>query len=240
MSSPREGEHLPDAWPDVASAALRIAFGIIWAIGASFTWTSQFAANYVGYLHNAAQGQAAWSLWWFDLWIAVVTPNAPLFVWLTRIAETLLAVALLLGFARKTTYVLGALFSLLIWATAEGFGGPYTVGATNMGTALTYVLIFLLLVGINYRGGTSPYSVDFLIERRWPAWSRVAEWSHGAPLRAPRASSVGAQVTAIVVTRFEGTRHQGPRCAVATAYPGGERRRDGRSHRQDDLDRQRG
>ena len=56
------------------------------------------------------------------------------------LTQTLLAIALLLGFARKTTYALGALFSLLIWATAEGFGGPYTVGAANMGTALTYVL----------------------------------------------------------------------------------------------------
>ena len=198
MSHPGDSERISDAWPDVASAALRIAFGIIWAIGAAFTWTSQFAANYVGYLHNAAQGQPGWSAWWFDMWIAVVTPHAMAFVWLTRIAETLLAIALLLGFARKTTYVLGALFSLLIWATAEGFGGPYTVGATNMGTAITYVLIFLLLIGSNYRGGTSPYSVDFLIERRWPAWSRVAEWSHGIPLHAPRTSSVAAQVTALV------------------------------------------
>jgi nitrite reductase (NO-forming) len=198
MSSPHDSEHFPDTWPDVASAALRIAFGIIWAIGAAFTWTTQFADNYVGYLHNAAQGQPGWSAWWFDMWIALVTPHAMLFVWLTRIAETLLAIALLLGFARKTTYVAGALFSLLIWATAEGFGGPYTVGATNMGTALAYVLIFLLLIGINYRGGTSPYSVDYLIERRWPGWSRVAEWSHGVPLHAPRPSSASAQLTAIV------------------------------------------
>jgi len=192
MSSPGDRERSSDVWPDVANAALRIAFGIIWAVGAAFTWTSQFAANYVGYLHNAAQGQPAWSAWWFDMWIAVVTPNATAFVWLTRIAETLLAIALLLGFARKTTYVLGALLSLLIWATAEGFGGPYTVGATNMGTALTYVLIFLLLIGINYRGGTSPYSVDYLIERRWPGWRRVAEWSHGVPLHAPSPSSAAA------------------------------------------------
>ena len=198
MSYPGDSERASDAWPDVASAALRIAFGIIWAIGAAFTWTSQFATNYVGYLHNAARGQPGWSAWWFDMWIAVVTPHAMAFVWLTRIAETLLAAALLLGFARKTTYVLGALFSLLIWATAEGFGGPYTVGAANMGTAITYVLIFLLLIGINYRGGTSPYSVDFLIERRWPRWRRVAEWSHGVPLHAPPPSSAAAQVTAIV------------------------------------------
>jgi nitrite reductase (NO-forming) len=198
MSLPGESERTSDAWPDVASAALRIAFGIIWAIGAAFTWTDQFAANYVGYLHNAAQGQASWSAWWFDMWIALVTPRAMLFVWLTRIAETLLAAALLIGFARKTTYVIGALFSLLIWSTAEGFGGPYTVGAENMGTALTYVLIFLLLIGVNYRGGTSPYSVDYLIERRWPAWRGIAEWSRGVPLHAPRTSSAAAQVTAIV------------------------------------------
>jgi nitrite reductase (NO-forming) len=198
MSDRVDNERTSDAWPDVASAALRIAFGIIWAIGAAFTWTDPFAANYVGYLHNAAQGQPSWSAWWFDLWIALVTPHAMLFVWLTRIAETLLAIALLIGFARKTTYVLGALFSLLIWSTAEGFGGPYTVGATNMGTALAYVLIFLLLIGINYRGGTSPYSVDYLIERRWPAWRRIAEWSRGVPLHAPRPSSAAAQVTAIV------------------------------------------
>ena len=197
MAEQRDGERSPDAWPDVASAALRIAFGIIWAIGAAFTWTAPFAANYVGYLHNAAQGQPTWSAWWFDAWIAVVTPNAAVFVWLTRIAETLLAIALLLGFARKTTYVLGALFSLLIWSTAEGFGGPYTVGAANMGTALTYVLIFLALIGINYRAGTSPYSVDFLIERRWPAWRRVSEWSHGIPLHPPGPSSAAAQLTAI-------------------------------------------
>ena len=198
MSYPHDEEPSSDIWPDVASAAIRIAFGIIWAIGAAFTWTSQFAANYVGYLHNASHGQPAWSAWWFDMWIAVVTPQPMLFVWLTRIAETLLAIALLLGFARKTTYALGALFSLLIWATAEGFGGPYTVGATNMGTAITYVLVFLLLIGINYRSGTSPYSVDYLIERRWPTWRRVAEWSHGLPLHSPRRSSVAAQVTAIV------------------------------------------
>ncbi|HEX7381353.1 MAG TPA: multicopper oxidase domain-containing protein [Nevskiaceae bacterium] len=186
-----------ETWPAVASASLRIAFGIIWAIGAAFTWSSQFAANYVGYLHNAAQGQAAWSAWWFDLWIALVTPNAAVFVWLTRIAETALALALLLGFARRTTYVLGALFSLLIWSTAEGFGGPYTVGAANMGTAITYVLLFVALIGINYRGGTSPYSVDYLIERRWPAWSHVAEWSHESRLHTLRPASVAAQMTAI-------------------------------------------
>jgi nitrite reductase (NO-forming) len=163
-------------WPPVASAALRVAFGIIWAVGAALTFSPDFAVHYVGYLHNAAQGQPAWSAWWFNMWIAIVTPNVTLFVWLTRIVESLLALALLVGFARKTVYVLGALFSLLVWSTAEGFGGPYTVGATNMGAAITYVLIFVALIGINARGGRSPYSVDYYLEKRWPGWRRVAEW----------------------------------------------------------------
>jgi nitrite reductase (NO-forming) len=156
--------------------ALRVAFGLIWVANAAFTWTSGFAVHYVGYLHNAAQGQPAWSAWWFNFWIALVTPHADLFVWLTRIIETALALALVLGFARKTVYLLGALFSLLVWSTAEGFGGPYTVGATNMGSGIVYVLVFIALMVINSRSGPSPYSLDFYIEKAWPNWRSVSEW----------------------------------------------------------------
>lgn len=164
-------------WPAIATTALRVAFGIIWALGAALTWSPDFALHYVGYLHNAAQGQPGWSAGWFHLWIAVVTPNAGLFIWATRIIETLLAFALLVGFGRRTLYVLGALFSLAVWSTAEGFGGPYTVGAANMGTAISYVLIFVALIGLDYRAGFIPYSFDYLIERRWPKWQLVTEWS---------------------------------------------------------------
>lgn len=187
MSDTHDHDASAHAWPALISAALRVAFGLIWAVDAALTWTPQFAVHYVGYLHNAAQGQAAWSAWWYAMWIAIVTPHAGVFILLTRLAETALALALLFGFARKTTYVAGALFSLLIWSTAEGFGGPYAVGATNMGAGIAYVLIFIALIAINYRGGTSPYSIDYLIERRWPAWRRIAEWS------APGETRVAAQ-----------------------------------------------
>lgn len=172
------------AWPALAGATLRVAFGIIWTVNAAFTWTPQFAANYAGYLRNAADGQPAWSAFWFDIWIAIVAPNQELFLWLTRIAETSLALALIFGFARRSVYVLGALFSLLVWSTAEGFGGPYAVGATNMGVGISYVLIFAVLIVINNRSATSPYSVDYLIERQYPKWSWIAEWR--APDESPR------------------------------------------------------
>src|SRR5690606_6230459 len=128
---------------------------------------------YAGYLRNAADGQPAWSAWWFDTWIAIVEPRADTFLWLTRIATTLLALALLFGFARRTVYVIGALYSLLIWSTAGGFGGPYTIGASNTGVGIIYVLVFAVLIAINHRSGTSPYSVDYFIERKWPAWSWI-------------------------------------------------------------------
>lgn len=196
---PEGREQLFETWPALASAALRIAFGLIWVMDAALTWSSQFAIHYVGYLHNAAHGQPGWLGGWFTLWINLVTPNAGLFIWLTRIMETAIAVALLVGFARKIVYVVGALFSLLIWSTAEGFGGPYTVGATNMGAAIAYVLIFIALIGISSRGGYSPYSLDYLIERRWPGWRRFAEWSSEATLaQKPTALPWGAQILAMI------------------------------------------
>lgn len=176
----------PDTWPALSTAALRVAFGIIWIVNAAFTWMPSFSANYAGYLRNAADGQPAWSAWWFELWIAIVEPHADTFLWLTRIATTLLALALLFGFARRTVYVIGALYSLLIWSTAGGFGGPYTVGASNTGVGIIYVLIFAVLIAINHRGGTSPYSVDYFIEMKWPGWSWIAEWRERRLSDAPR------------------------------------------------------
>ena len=173
------------AWALPAVAGLRAAFGILWAIASFLTWRSAFAVNYVGYIHNAAQGQPAWLQPWFSMWLSLITPAAGLFVWATRIIETLIAIGLLFGLARKWTYIVGALFSLLIWSTAEGFGGPYAAGASNLGPALVYVLVFIALLIAERILGPNPYSVDYYLERRWPAWASVAEWAPGLQLRRP-------------------------------------------------------
>ena len=64
-------------------------------------------------------------------------------------ATALIAVALIMGFARKLTYLSAIAFSLLIWATAEGFGGPYTAGASDIGTAIIYAVVFAGLLAIS-------------------------------------------------------------------------------------------
>ena len=69
-----------------------------------------------------------------SLWINMVAPNSDFFAYSTAVIETLVAVAVIVGFARKFTYISAALFSVLIWATAEGFGGPTTSSSTDIGT----------------------------------------------------------------------------------------------------------
>jgi nitrite reductase (NO-forming) len=197
IPSPRQPAQ--KSWPAAATSALRVTFGIIWAVDAALTWTPSFAQNFVGYLHNAAQGQPDWLAWWFSMWINLVTPQPDIFIWLTRLLETAIALCLLFGFARKTLYVVGALFSLLIWATAEGFGGPYVVGATNMGTSIAYVLLFAGLIVIDRKEGKSPYSLDFYLERRWPSWRRFSEWAGAETLEAePRPMPWGQQALAML------------------------------------------
>jgi nitrite reductase (NO-forming) len=192
-------KRISKVWPATATGGVRVAFGIIWAISAALAWEPSFAQHYVGYLHNAVQGQPGWLVGWFNMWISIVTPHTMLFVWITRVIETVIALALLTGLARKSIYIVGIIFSLLIWSTAGGFGGPYTVGATNMGSALAYVLIFAALIGLDTRGGRSPYSLDYFIERRWPSWYRFAEWGGKTSLsRQPEILSWRFQIPAIL------------------------------------------
>jgi len=77
---------------------------------------------------------------------------------------------------RKIAYLGGIIFSLFIWAIPEGFGGPYGPGSTDIGTGIIYSFVFLSLVIINTISGPSKYSLDFLLERKYPFWKRLAEF----------------------------------------------------------------
>ncbi|HET7036807.1 MAG TPA: multicopper oxidase domain-containing protein [Thermomicrobiaceae bacterium] len=183
------------AWPAAATGALRAVFGVVWAISAYLTYRASFANHYVGYIQNASQNQPSWLNPWFNFWINVVSAQPDLFIWATRIIETLLAIGLIFGIARKLVYISGALFSLLIWSTAEGFSGPYTAGATNLGPALVYVLLFIAFMVIDRDEGRSPYSIDYYLEQRWPVWRRVSELAPAPKLqRAPVRLSWPAQI----------------------------------------------
>jgi nitrite reductase (NO-forming) len=75
--------------------------------------------------------------------------------------------------------IVGLVFSLLIWSTAEGFGGPYTAGSTDLGTAIIYAVVFALLFLVDDLAGPSPFAIDSWIERWLPGWARIARTPRG-------------------------------------------------------------
>lgn len=155
-------------------ALIRIIFGLIWAVDAWLKWQPGFAAGFKDSIVEGAKHQAAFLKPWFDFWIHAASINPPLMASLTALLETLIAISLVFGLARRPMYIVGFVYSLLIWATAEGFGGPYTAGATDLGTAITYAVVFALLFLVDDLAGRSPLAIDSWIERRVPWWARVA------------------------------------------------------------------
>jgi uncharacterized membrane protein YphA (DoxX/SURF4 family) len=181
------------AWP---KDALRITFGVIWLIDAVLKWLPGFRSSYMGVIMGQAQGQPGWLRGWFDFWISLQHPRAMFFAYLVAVVETLIAVALISGFARKLTYISAALFSLVIWATAEGFGGPYTSGSSDIGTAIIYAVVFMGLLVLSYYAGTARYSVDYYLEKKIGWWWRVAEMRRPAQAEPVQAQPAPAEPTA--------------------------------------------
>ena len=165
------GRYMP-AWP---KDALRIAFGVIWLIDAILKWLPGFKDSYMSTIMGIKAGQPGWLQPWFQFWINLQHPAVTFFWALVATAETLIALALIFGFARKLTYCAAIVFSLLIWSTAEGFGGPYTAGASDIGTAVIYAIVFAGLLALSFYAGPARYSVDFYLEKKISWWWRVAE-----------------------------------------------------------------
>ena len=160
------------SWPQ---DALRIGFGLIWLVDAVLKWLPGFRSTYVSAVTGAAQGQPGWLKWWFDFWVKLQTPRPTFFAYLVAVLETVVALAIIFGFARKLTYIMSAVFGVVIWAVAEGFGGPYGQGASDIGTAIIYAVVSMGLLTLCYYVGASRLSVDFHLEKRISWWWKVAE-----------------------------------------------------------------
>ena len=153
--------------------AFRTLFGVIWTIDAVMKWLPGFRKEFVMMIMGAAQGQPHWLAWWFNIWMNPMMDYPHFFAYLTAVIETLIALAVLLGFARKPTYILGAVFSFLIWGIGEGFGGPYTSGATDIGTAIIYVVVFYGLFLLE-RAVPDSWSLDRVLAKKFQGWRKFA------------------------------------------------------------------
>ncbi len=128
-----------------AIGIVRILFGVVWAVDAQFKWRPDFLNNFVSYLTGAQQGQPEAVKQWINLWINAVNIDPVVFAHVVAVGETLLAIALILGLFSDLAYLGGILLCLVIWSTAEGLGGPYVAGSTDIGTAIIYAFVFVLL-----------------------------------------------------------------------------------------------
>ena len=96
------------------------------------------------------------------------------------VIESLIALALIFGVARKLTYIGGAAFSFIVWAVAEGFGGPYSSGSTDIGTGIIYTIVFLMLYTLE--SNTSPsWSLDTLLEKKFSCWKKISDSRNSRP-----------------------------------------------------------
>ncbi len=155
-------------------AILRIIFGLVWAINAVFKWQPAFKSGFLDQIKSAADGQPQWLHGWFSFWVHLLSHNPHVFAIMVTVIETLIALALILGVARRATYLTAAVFSLLIWSVAEGFGGPYSATSTDIGIGIIYAVVFFSLYGLDKLAAQSSWSLDNYIVKRFPWWAVLA------------------------------------------------------------------
>jgi thiosulfate dehydrogenase [quinone] large subunit len=132
-------------WRGHGIGTVRIVFGLVWAIDAQFKWRSDFVHGFVSYLTGALTNQPPLVQHWIGFWIDVAKVDPTIFAYVVALSETALAIALILGVLTDVACLGGVLLCLVIWSTAEGLGGPYVAGSTDIGTAIIYVFVFVLL-----------------------------------------------------------------------------------------------
>jgi uncharacterized membrane protein YphA (DoxX/SURF4 family) len=132
-------------WQTTGLGVVRIVFGLVLAVDAGFKWSPAFLTHFLGYLNGAIEGQPVVVRAWLELWVDLVRINPTAFAYLIAVSESLVAVALIAGAFCSVACIFGALLMLTIWSTAEGFGGPYKAGSTDIGTAVVYAIAFAAL-----------------------------------------------------------------------------------------------
>lgn len=129
-----------------------MAFGLLWAFDAYWKWQPDFLLHGVANLTAAQVGQPGWIVAYIGFFIQLIQTVGPLvFGVAVAAAESAIALSLLFDVWLRWLLPLGAAYSLVLWTTAEGWGGPYLAGATGnkgdvLGTASIYALVFLFLI----------------------------------------------------------------------------------------------
>lgn len=124
---------------------VRIGFGAVWAVDAYLKWQRSFMDSLPMIIATNAQDQPGWLGPWFRFWKRIASDHTLLIGYTGAVVESLIAVCLILGLARRVVYIGGALWAVGIWSVAEGFGPTLVPGASDIGAAIMYSFIFAVL-----------------------------------------------------------------------------------------------
>ena len=119
-------------------------------------------------------GEPSWLNPWFHTWYPDHRFKSQLFAVIGIVIESLIALSLIVGAARRLNYFLAAIFSFLLWGVAEAFGGPYVSGTTDLNAGIIYVFVFIAL----YIGETvipPSWSLDSLVAKKISWWPIIAD-----------------------------------------------------------------
>lgn len=130
---------------------LQVLFGLLWAFDAVWKWAPFFLHHPQSYLIQSEAGQPAWIVAYIQFFVHVIEWVGPItFGIVAALAESVIALGLLSGRGMRWILPFGFIYSLGVWTTAEGWGGPYGdvtgVGGDVLGTTIIYGLVFLYLM----------------------------------------------------------------------------------------------
>lgn len=127
----------------------RIAFSLLWAYDAVLKLQPYFLTHYLDYLTEAQDtvGAATWQGVYLQIWISLSQAIGPtLIATLVAVTEAAIALGLLFGRGLRILGPVGIALSLVIFTTAESWGGPYSLGAAAdmpmrlFGVAIIYTI----------------------------------------------------------------------------------------------------
>lgn len=133
----------PSLWRLKGIGVLRIVFGLLWGIDAWFKWQPEFINRFANYLTGTLEGQSHAVQAWINFWINFINVDPHNFAHFVAVAESGVAIGLILGVFSNLTNASGVLLTLAIWSTTKSFGRPYVPGSADIVTTFILVVVFV-------------------------------------------------------------------------------------------------
>jgi hypothetical protein len=143
------------------AAVVRILFGLLWAVDATFKWLPGFIhGQTVARDLNPAAVPTPVIHQWLEVWHAASAPDPAAMAVVIAVIETLIAVGMVLGVLSNLVFVGSAAYSFGVWTAPEHLHLPWMSGNTDLGPSVGYMLASLALF---YAAAGATWSVDAVI-----------------------------------------------------------------------------